>query len=183
MKKTHYHRIRFWIYSAAVIAVMAAIFAFSQQTGTESKKLSKTVLSGMKTVGLDVFTPEISLGSKEKTDKSSFTFKLDGRKWAHLYLYALLGVSALLWWEQLLRMKDKGLSWQRPQLRLPLAAALAFVSSLLYACTDELHQLLIDDRKGRLSDVLYDALGFGLSILLTMTAIKIAELVRRRIHR
>ena len=181
MKRADQRRIRLMICSAAVTMVMAAIFAFSHQPGGESEKLSKTFLDGAKTVGLDVFTPEITFGGKEKSD--GFAFKLEGRKWAHLYLFALLGVTSLLWWEQLLRLNDRWLTGRKARLRSPLAAALAFAFCLLYACTDELHQLLIDDRHGRLSDVLYDALGFGLSILLTLIMIKLALLIRRRIQR
>lgn len=39
--------------------------------------------------------------------------------------------------------------------------AVAFVLTLLYAVTDEIHQLFVPSREGRLRDVIIDAIGAG----------------------
>jgi VanZ family protein len=42
----------------------------------------------------------------------------------------------------------------------------SFVTTVIYACTDELHQLFIPTREGRIRDVIIDALGAVLSWIL-----------------
>lgn len=172
------HRLMLAIYGLAAVAVMVSIFSFSQQPGDESFELSKTVLDGIKEHGLDVFTPVIALGDG---GNEGFNFKLEGRKWAHFYLFALLGAVEFLWWKRLIRSRDDRLLGHRVR-RGPAAAALAFVFCLLYACTDEFHQLFVDSREGRPGDVLYDSLGFGISILLVsgLTALAAAAVKKLR---
>ena len=176
MKRADRYGTIFWICSAAVIIILTAVFALSQQSGDESYKLSKTVLDGVKNAGLDVFTPEISLGKENASD--GFSFILTGRKWAHIYLYALLGAAEFLWWSMLLRLKRERL----PRRHL-WSAALAFAFCLVCACADEAHQFLVLTRDGRPVDVLYDALGFSLSIVLTPALIWLEQVIRRRIHK
>ncbi len=43
----------------------------------------------------------------------------------------------------------------------------AFVIAVLYACSDEIHQLFIDGRAGQVADVLVDASGAAIGCLLT----------------
>jgi VanZ family protein len=52
--------------------------------------------------------------------------------------------------------------------RRPLAIAAAV--SLVYACTDEYHQSLVDTRNGAPVDVAVDAVGVGLAYLVIRTA-------------
>lgn len=174
----------FWLCSAAVVLIMAAIFAFSQQPGEKSAELSKIVLEKVKTAGLDVFTPEITLGDDQKTDDGKgFTFKLTVRKWAHLYLYALLGAAELLWWLQLMKLRSGSLFKRQIRRRHPWSSALAFGFCLIYACTDEIHQLFVDSREGRPGDILYDAIGFSLGIILALGLTLLIRTLYRRIHK
>ena len=68
------------------------------------------------------------------------------RKLAHITIYAVL-------WLTIARATD----WRRP-----LAATLA---TLLYACSDEYHQTLVEGRHGTPVDVAIDAFGMGLAAL------------------
>lgn len=74
-------------------------------------------------------------------------------KSAHLIAYAIL---AWLWWRAL--SKARRTAW-------PVLFA-AFGLATLYGITDEIHQLFVPGRHGRVSDILFDAGGALLMILL-----------------
>jgi VanZ family protein len=73
------------------------------------------------------------------------------RKLAHVTEYAVL---TGLWWRAL-----RALGVGRP-----LAAAVAI--ALLYAGTDEFHQTFVDGRRGTPVDVMIDAIGMTIAVLL-----------------
>lgn len=81
-------------------------------------------------------------------------WELGLRKLAHVSEYALL---ALLWWRAIAGL------W-RPR-RAELALVAAAVLSIAYACTDELHQTLVDGRVGTPVDVLIDAVGVTIAVV------------------
>jgi VanZ family protein len=74
-------------------------------------------------------------------------------KLAHIAAYAVL---AWLWWRALA---------PRRQATWPVLAA-AWVLTTLYGVSDEIHQLYVPGRYGRLADVLFDGSGGLLMILL-----------------
>ncbi|MEX1335759.1 MAG: VanZ family protein [Candidatus Limnocylindrales bacterium] len=85
----------------------------------------------------------------------------------HLLAYATLAALALV-----------ALSWgRRPRLR---DAAIAFGISLVYALSDELHQSFVPDRAGRLDDVVVDALGALVGLVVGWLALALAALRRER---
>jgi len=67
-------------------------------------------------------------------------------KGAHVFVYALL---AWLWWRVL--SSQRGVSW-------PILLAAWFLATL-YGVSDEIHQLFVPGRHGRVADVLFDAAG------------------------
>ena len=74
--------------------------------------------------------------------------ELDIRKYAHMAEYALLAVSAVCFFTELLLE------------RIPKRAALiCAVFCFLYACSDEYHQLFVPGRSGQFTDVLVDMAG------------------------
>jgi VanZ family protein len=75
-------------------------------------------------------------------------------KTAHFGMYAVL---AWLWW--------RALSPRREPAWPVLAAALALTS--LYGLSDEIHQLFVPGRNGRVADVLFDTAG-GLTMILLL---------------
>ena len=79
------------------------------------------------------------------------------RKLAHFTEYTLLGLMIRLCLE----------SWfgNRTMKRVRLIAA-GFGAGTGYACTDELHQMAIDGRSGQWTDVLVDASGVLLGVML-----------------
>jgi VanZ family protein len=79
------------------------------------------------------------------------TIDLVGRKIVHMTEYALL---CFLWWRAL-----------RTVVRPGPAIALAFVVSVAYAGTDELHQRSVHGRHGSPVDVVIDSAGAGLAAI------------------
>lgn len=104
-------------------------------------------------------------------DASVLTFIV--RKTAHFTEYAILGVLFHLFYRQILPQKN-GL-----QLFI-----LAILSSFLYACTDETHQLFVPGRSGQFTDVLVDTLGasFGCAVLSFSNYLKRVLQARRRVQ-
>lgn len=132
------HRARLWIFGLLTLCVMLAIFCFSAQNADESQRLSDGFLASLLGRVLELILPRL-------TEKG---MDFDIRKYAHMSEFFVLGVSCFLYVSELRR-------WS-PDLR---AAMLAFGFSLLYAGTDELHQLFVPGRACRITDVLVDGIG------------------------
>ena len=75
------------------------------------------------------------------------------RKNAHFFLYFILGIFLMF-----------GLTAFRVRLRR--ASMYAFGISVLYAISDEVHQLFVDGRGGQVRDVLIDSAGAALGVVL-----------------
>lgn len=123
---------------ALIILVMSVIFGFSAQTGDESSGVSSGLMQAlMKMVGID---PE------GLSEEAFITAERVLRKLGHFTEYAVLG--ALVCW---LILTYNVKRW--------LCVAFAVAFSFVYACLDELHQLLVPDRGARFTDVLIDTGG------------------------
>ena len=109
---------------------MAIIFAFSQQPGGESGNLSKVVLAWIAEFGLDL---QIIFGDQ------AFLFI---RKLAHFTEYFILYTLLLLAWGDFYQNRWRILG-----------------ITIIYAATDEFHQLFIPGRVGDIFDVGVDSLG------------------------
>jgi VanZ family protein len=83
-----------------------------------------------------------------------------GRKLVHFGEYALL---CLLWW----RLLRTGLPSRR-------AALVAFLVSILYAATDEVHQSFVDGRHGTPVDWAIDAAGAAVAALVVARRSRVA---------
>ena len=101
-------------------------------------------------------------------DASVLTFIV--RKTAHFTEYAILGILFYLLYRQTLPQKN-GLQF----------FVLAILSSFLYVCTDEIHQLFVPGRSGQFTDVLVDTLGasFGYAFLALSNYLRKAWRARR----
>lgn len=104
-------------------------------------------------------------------DASALTFIV--RKTAHFTEYAILGILFYFFYRQILPQKNG--------LRL---FVLAILSSFLYACTDEIHQLFVPGRSGQFTDVLVDTLGAfcGCLLLLAIRRLRKALRAHRRVQ-
>lgn len=142
---------RLWLRGALLLAVMAFIFFMSARSGEESSRLSDGFLSTAFGQWLVKCLPAV----------------LNIRKYAHIFEFLCMGISAGLFF---------GTLWERAKLRY----FLAWGFSLLYAASDEFHQLFVPGRAGRFADVCIDAIGFTAGVLLCAGT---ARLTRRRRNR
>lgn len=117
-----------------VIIWMVLIFLFSNESGITSTNTSNLIVK-------KVIFLEDCFGISFET----LTFFI--RKSAHFILYFILGIFIL--------NATKGIKndWLT-----------ALLLCLLYACTDEVHQLFVMGRSGELKDVLIDFIGSSLGV-------------------
>lgn len=128
-----------------VILWMIIIFMFSNQKANDSSKLSDGLI--LKTVRIIE-----KINHKQYSDEEILeTFVKPVRKIAHLTIYLVLGVLVYLYIKEL-KIDNK------------------FIVSLLicviYALSDEIHQLFIIGRSGNIIDVLIDSLGSIIGIFI-----------------
>lgn len=134
----------------AVMILMAMIFSFSSQNGTQSSRLSIKV---SKIIAQTIF---FNYGSMDAEHQNFIVTELNFfiRKLAHFTVYTALGMlvySTLVSFGE--RFRHKG------------ACALGICA--LYAVIDEIHQYFIPERSMRLRDVIIDSCGslFGIIIV------------------
>jgi len=143
---------------AFVILWMALIFYLSHQPATESSELS-TGMSEMILSAVNNIIPTLDV------DVSLFNYIV--RKGAHFTAYfvlAILSVNAL---------RRSGITRYR-------SAIVALGISVLYAISDEVHQLFIPGRSGEVTDVLIDSAGASLGIAMYIVVLRVVGYLRRR---
>ena len=127
--------------------VAAAIFYFSAQPADVSTEMSDGVttllLQIAEAVGLLELSPNLVARLCEQLSTPV-------RKCAHITEYMILHVTILFglyqWSED---MKVNRVQWLK----------YAWIMTVVYAMTDEMHQLFVQGRAGRISDVLIDSIG------------------------
>lgn len=136
-----------WFKIILLILWMGLIFSFSNQTGTSSSSLSTKVLTRIAiTIDKDMTDEEID----EFVDKYSFII----RKVAHLTIYFILGILTYINLKEYMKVT-------------PALVIYSIIFCLVYASTDEIHQLLVNGRSGNIYDVILDTCGSTLAILLS----------------
>lgn len=131
------------IYLILTILIMVSIFLFSAQNAEDSAKISDTAYENMDNMLRSGLPGVIA-------DFIQDNF----RKFAHFFLYMLLGVSSF------------GALFEHigERFKLKLVAEFAFCACVLYALTDELHQRFVPGRSCEWRDVCIDGLGAALGI-------------------
>lgn len=144
------------IISATLVVIwMAVIFVFSATPADESDKQSKGVIY--------IITEKIEGKSAEQIENIDSLNHLI-RKFAHGSVYFVL---CMLIMNLILQIKDKNYKFTY--------ALVAILISFLYACTDEFHQIFVDGRAGRFTDILIDTLGATLGVTLYVLIFKIRK--------
>lgn len=126
-----------------VVLWMALIFYLSHQPATESNRLSTGITERVVDI-IERVTSDIDF------DVSNFNHIL--RKNAHLFAYLILGVLVSN------ALKGNGIEGAK---RILIALAIC----ILYAISDEVHQLFIPGRAGQVRDVIIDSAGAVVGIL------------------
>ena len=133
-----------------VIIWMLLIYYFSSQNGTISSNMSGGIVDSF-----IAFLEELGIMFSDGFI-NIFGFLI--RKLAHFTLYFILG---LLWMSFL---KEYSLSFR-------MKIVYTILLCLLYACSDEIHQLFVSGRDGKILDVLIDTFGSLFSILFSYTMV------------
>ena len=127
-----------WLKLILVILWMIVIFSFSNQKANDSSKLSDGLI--LKTVRIIE-----KITNKEYSDEEILEkFVRPVRKLAHFTIYLILGVLVYLY------IKEFNISNK---------FIVSLLICILYAISDEIHQLFIVGRSGKILDVLIDSLG------------------------
>ncbi len=132
-----------------VLLNMSVIFRFSSEQASTSKDTSKKVTE----IILEITVPDFS--EKPEPEKKEMVKKADSkvRTLAHFSEYTLLGFLAL-WHFSLYKISKIK------------KASLAFAGCTLYAILDEIHQIYVPGRSFQFTDILTDASGSLLGILI-----------------
>lgn len=129
-----------------VVLWMGLIFMFSNDTGVASTKKSDGVI--VRTVQRII---RRDLTSEEKHKVLKY-FVVPVRKGAHLGVYFILGLLMISLIREYLDINNKSL-------------LIALFICILYACSDEVHQLFVAGRSCEVKDMIIDSMGAGLGII------------------
>lgn len=153
-------------YLAGILALiwMCVIFAFSAQTKEESSAVSESLSYRMVSSTGHFFHWNLD---EEQMREIANTIEYFVRKGAHMTEFAILSVLLFVW---------LGL-WEMALLRRSVAA---FLATAVYAASDEIHQLFVAGRSGRISDVLIDSSGALLGVIVFILLGRLIQTIRRR---
>lgn len=119
------------------------IFLFSNQNGVNSKHLSYQVIDKMISVSSHITNRQISPETRAQIIKKIHPIV---RKIAHFMIYFVLGVLVYL----VVCFYKENKKW---------TVFLSIAFCIIYACSDELHQILSIGRTFKIKDILIDTLG------------------------
>lgn len=152
-------------YVKCIIAIICCIiiFSFSALPATASTKQSK---------GLTYNVIKLLNGNKlSERDLEKLTKKINPviRKIAHFSIYMILAIFTYMFIEEL-NIKSKS---EKERLRKNILYTCIFC--IIYAIFDEIHQIYVPGRTGKVIDVVIDTLGscMGIAILLLNNSLKI----------
>lgn len=132
----------------AVLIWMSIIFGFSNQqgegSGNTSRKISEVIVK--------IIDVQNRYSDLEK-DKLIETVEPILRKVAHLTIYAIGGIAIA------------NCVWQFCGKEKITIGMSAFIG-IMYAISDEVHQLMIDGRNGNIKDVIIDSIGILIGIMI-----------------
>ena len=128
---------------------MGVIFMFSAQVSDESKSSSNKVTSAVVNTVISIKKENISEEKRQKIIEDK-TFIV--RKTAHFTEYFILGLILILYLQTKEKLTTK-------------YVILAIIFCVLYATSDEIHQLFVDGRSCKIMDILIDTCGSSLAIL------------------
>lgn len=137
------------------VMICMVIFKFSSEDSGESTSTSDLVINYI--ININPFTKHLDIVQKEEIKEQ---MKLPIRKLAHFSIYTLLGISVMCHISTYKINKYKKIT-------------ISLLIGMMYAISDEIHQLFIPGRSGQVTDVLIDSIGFlfGISVILLMQKI------------
>ncbi len=144
------------IFMILSLLMMIGIFAFSSFEGDDSEEMSMAAGE----LVCKIFIPHYEDLSEAKKLVLAERIDYPIRKSAHMAEYGLL--ASLVFFAVLPDFKVQNRKYY----------LLTFLISVLYAISDECHQLMIPGRSGRATDVLIDSIGMLIGILICYLIVK-----------
>lgn len=141
-----------------VLLCMGIIFSFSNQDGEKSKEVSDGVVIKIVDTTMKITNKNLNENDKKNVVETTGLYV---RKLAHFSIYLLLGI--------LVFMTLKVYNIEHPLL-------FTVIFCFIYACSDEIHQLFISERAGRILDVLIDTSGAFLGSFILSKIYKIKNI-------
>jgi len=143
-----------------VITIMITIFLFSAQSAQDSGKLSGKIVD----IVIKIVLPHYKDLSYEQQQQIKEKVTLVVRKTAHFTEFAVLGFFLMI---HLLSYKPYIKSFN---FKMFIRACISWVIGVLYAFSDELHQMFVTDRYSSIYDVMIDSSGvlFGVFLLILL---------------
>ena len=126
-----------------LLLLMLSIFILSDQDAVESANTSSGIIKKI----LSVFVLDFENLPLSEQNEMILSFSFAARKTAHFLIYTLLGIFSFL---TFVTYKNLHLSF-----RMSISA----IVCILYAVSDEIHQLFVVGRSGEVRDVLIDSIG------------------------
>ena len=158
----------FWarFFLVASILTAALIFWFSAQHGEDSQVMS----DGITMQVARMLKPDLQQMPEAARVSYLELLSLIIRKNAHFCEFMLLGFNLMGY----MRFRDAGMTERR-------CRQWAWGIATLYAATDELHQLFINERSAQVLDVLIDSAGsLAGTLVMTLALALLARVMRRR---
>jgi len=143
------------IYWLLVVAWMGVIFYFSSKPANESDKQSLLIINSINQI-----LNELSIKVQLIFEQWNFSI----RKLAHLTEYAILGI--LLYNAFRVSRVEKNL--------IPYSLLIC----MIYAITDEIHQLFVPGRTGKIVDVGVDSLGGVLGLIFMILLMSVQRIFK-----
>lgn len=134
------------------IIIFFIIFNFSSQNSEKSTSTSDFVINAI--ININPFTKDLEVAQKEAIKEK---MELPIRKLAHFSIYTILGITTMC------HMSTYAVSKYN-------RIGSSLLVGVLYAVSDEIHQLFVSGRSGQITDVLIDTIGvlFGIGIVLVV---------------
>lgn len=170
--------------TVALVTLSILIFFFSAEGGDASSVRSDAIARAL----ASLFAPDIDTWDSLARKAFISDLRFFVRKAAHATEYAALGA---LWFAELHQLaraladdaaRTAACASART-MRSVHTAACAFALTVVYACTDEFHQLFVGGRAGQATDVLVDAAGglVGIAFALACAALLASRRSRRNV--
>lgn len=139
----------------ALIAIFVTIFGFSNQNAETSSGLSRKVTNFV----VEIIT---SIKNMPEPEKENVVDRVESivRKIAHYSIYTLVGILLM---SLMNTYKIKELD----------RIAVSLIIGVIYASTDEIHQVFVPGRGPQITDVILDSMGVLTGIFIVMLVLKI----------
>lgn len=144
------------IFTVLIVIWMAFIFSMSSQNSEVSSNTSGSTIKMILSV-----VPKFTEQPEEVQENVVENLQFITRKCAHFIGYMILGILSIFTFLQFKEINKK------PQF--------AFLVCVVYAISDEIHQLFVPGRAGQLRDVMIDSSGSFVGIALVLLCIKIVQ--------